>query len=465
MTEKEVNQLLEKGETHKVEYKPSLSDTDRIIEVVCSFANAEGGVVLIGVKDQKERIKDRIIGITIGKDTIGRVVNKITDKTDPPIYPNIEVVKIFGKNIVVIEVTKGRDKPYTASGRPFIRIGDVTKQMKRSEYERMLIEKNKDKLRFDTQICDGANWKDIDEKKARWFLRKAKTERGLDIDDSLPVKEVLIRLKLTVDGKLTNTAILLFGKRPQDFFEQSEIKCIRFKGTDVTGKMLDLKPIRNNIIDAVIDTEKFIFDHISMSAWIEEGKIERQEKWEYPPKAIREALVNAIVHRDYESTSKVQVRIFDDRIEFWNPGRLPEGWTVETLKKRHESIPWNPLIAKQFFLIKYIEEVGTGTNKIVEWCFDWGLPEPEFEFTGTSLALTFRKSKLTEEYIERLGLNKRQMKTIKYLKEHNHIGNKEYREINTIGKVIAVKELNQMVEKGILKIVGKGRALRYELND
>jgi ATP-dependent DNA helicase RecG len=465
MTEKEVIQLLEKRETHKVEYKSSVSDIDRIIEIVCSFANAEGGVVLIGVKEQKERIKDQVVGITIGKDTIGKLVNKITDKTDPPIYPNVEVVKVLGKNIVVIEVPEGRDKPYTASGKAFIRIGDVTKQMKRSEYERMLFEKSKDKLRFDTQTCDGANWKDIDEKKVRWFLKKARAERGLDIDDSLPLKEVLMRLRLTIEEKLTNAAILLFGKRPQDFFEQSEVKCIRFKGTDVTGKMLDLKPIRNNIIDAVIDAEKFIFDHISMSAWIETGKIERQEKWEYPPKAIREALVNAIVHRDYESVSKVQVRIFDDRIEFWNPGRLPEGWTVETLKKRHESIPWNPLIAKQFFWIKYIEEVGTGTNKIVEWCVDWGLPEPEFEFTGTSLALTFRKSKLTEEYIERLGLNERQMKAIEYLKEHNHISNKEYREINTIGKVVAVKELNQMVKKGILKTVGKGRALRYELND
>lgn len=465
MTEKEVIQLLEKRETHKVEFKPSLSDIDRIIEVICSFANAEGGVVLIGVKEQKERIRDRVVGITIGKDTIGKLVNKITDKTGPPIYPDVELVKVFGENIAVIEVTEGRDKPYTASGRPFIRIGDVTKQMKRSEYERMLLEKSKDKLRFDTKICDGATWQDIDEEKVRWFLKKARAERGLDIDDSLPLKEILMRLRLTIEGKLTNTAILLFGKSLQDFFEQSEVKCIRFKGTDVTGKILDLKPIRNNIIDAVIEAERFIFDHISMSAWIETGKIERQEKWEYPPKAIREALVNAIVHRDYESPSKVQIRIFDDRIEFWNPGRLPEGWTVETLKKKHESIPWNPLIAKQFFWIKYIEEVGTGTNKIVEWCVDWGLPEPEFEFTGTSLALTFRKSKLTEEYIERLGLNERQMKAIKYLKEHGHISNKEYREINTIGKVVAVKELNQMVEKGILKIVGKGRALRYELND
>lgn len=106
----------------------------------------------------------------------------------------------------------------------------------------------------------------------------------------------------------------------------------------------------------VDDAEKFVLKNISKAAWIEPGKIQRQEKWEYPVDAIREAITNAVVHRDYQSTPKVQIRIFDDRIEVWNPGTLPEGWTVETLKQEHESKPFNPLLARMFFLIKYIEE-------------------------------------------------------------------------------------------------------------
>ena len=228
--------------------------------------------------------------------------------------------------------------------------------------------------------------------------KRGKETRGLDISEDLPLEEVLMRLKLTRNKKLTNAAILLFGKNPQIFFTRPEVKCIRFKGTDVAGKMLDFKVIQTNLFDQLTESEKFIYNNISMAAWIEDWKLQRQEKWEYPPKAIREALANALCHREYETTSSVQVRIFDDRIEFWNPGKLPEGWTVETLKQVHESIPRNPAIAKQFFWVKYIEEVGTGTNKIIEWCTDWGLPEPEFEFTGTSLVVTFRKSKLTDEY-------------------------------------------------------------------
>jgi ATP-dependent DNA helicase RecG len=198
-----------------------------------------------------------------------------------------------------------------------------------------------------------------------------------------------------------------------------------------------------------------------MAAWIEQGKIERQERWEYPPKAIREALANAICHRDYKTTSKVQVRIFDDRIEFWNPGKLPDGWTVETLKQKHESIPPNPSITKQFFWIKYIEEVGTGTNKIIEWCRDWGLPEPDFQFTGTSLIVTFWKSKLTDSYLDSMGLNERQRKAIAYMKEHKRITSKKYAELFLITYRMARNDLKSLVDKGVLIQKGTSKKLTY----
>jgi len=248
MTEKEIIRLLEKRETHKIEYKPSLSDTDRIIEVVCSFANTEGGVVLIGIKEEKGNIRDRVTGVDIGKETIGRLVNRIIDKTDPPIYPNIEVVEVFGKDVITIEVAEGRDKPYTASAKSFIRVGNVTKQMKRSEYEKMLIDKSTTKLRFDTQICENANLKDIDEKRVRWFLKRAKAERNLDINTAIPIKEAMHRLKLTYNGRLINAAILMFSDDPQKFFMQARIRCARFKGITAQD-FIDMKVIDGNIIN------------------------------------------------------------------------------------------------------------------------------------------------------------------------------------------------------------------------
>jgi len=255
----------------------------------------------------------------------------------------------------------------------------------------------------------------------------------------------------------------LFGKEPQNFFTRPEVKCIRFKGTDVTGKMLDFKVIKTNLFDQLIETERFIYNNISMAAWIEEGKLQRQEKWEYPPKAIREALANALCHREYETSSSVQVRIFDDRIEFWNPGRLPEGWTVETLKQKHESKPPNPSLIQHFFWVKYVEEVGTGTNKIIKWCREWDLLEPDFEFTGTSLIVTFKKPPVLKD-LERLGLNERQIKAVNYVAKKGSITNKEYQEVNDVARTTATEDLSDLVKRGVFIRVGKGkRGLRYIL--
>ncbi|PKP56810.1 MAG: hypothetical protein CVT88_03250 [Candidatus Altiarchaeales archaeon HGW-Altiarchaeales-1] len=120
---------------------------------------------------------------------------------------------------------------------------------------------------------------------------------------------------------------------------------------------------------------------------------------------------------------------------------------------------------EHFFWVKYVEEVGTGTNKLIDWCKRWDLPEPDFEFTGTSIVVTFRKSKLTDEYLSALELNERQIKAVEYVKNNKEIDNKTYRKLNDIGKVISAKELNDMVIKKILKIAGEGRARKYVLND
>jgi len=448
--------MRELTESEVVEFKPSLSQTDRIVEAVAAMANASGGKIIIGVSNS-----GRVIGVDIGKDTIEKLTNKITQNTDPSIFPKIIVDQKDGRNIIVIEVPESQDHLVLAFGRPYKRVGKSTVKMSKTEYERAILEKHKDAVRFDIQINTKAQFDDIDNDKAVAFIKKARTERGLDIEPALPIKEILTRLILTRENKLTNSALLLFGKSPQDYFMQAEVKCVRFKGTGVSGTMIDMKNIGGNLIDQLAETEKFIFDHISLTSWIEDGKIERQEKWEYPPKAIREALANALAHRDYRSSSKAQVRIFDDRMEFWNPGRLPEGWTVETLKEKHESKPFNPLIAKTFFWIKYIEEVGTGTNKIIEWCKDWGIAEPDFECAGSSVVVTLRKSKLTEEYLKTIGINERQRIIISYLREHKKITRKQTVELLKTSKDTAFRELADLVQKGIIKRSGKGKKVFY----
>lgn len=451
-------------ESETLEFKKSLAERKEILESLSAFSNTRGGEIWVGVEENKDGSVKKVVGVEVKGRELENLGNEFRQNTDPVVYPSVELRELEGKQILVVSVEASPVKPVFAkidrNPIAFKRVGRVNQKITAQELRQMLSE-GKEFL-WDSQICEGATLEDIDEEKVRWFLRKAKHERGLDIGEDTPTEEALLRLKLLDGGELTNAAVLLFGRNPQRFFIQSEVKGIRFKGVNVTGEMIDLRVIEGSVLDQLIEAEKFIYNNIALAAWIEDAKTERQEKWEYPPKAIREALANAICHRDYKTTAKIQVRIFDDRIEFWNPGGLPAGWTVETLKQKHDSIPPNPSLTKQFFWVKYIEEVGTGTNKIITWCKDWGLPEPEFKFTGTSLYVTLWKSKLTEELLEEL--NERQRKAIDYLREKGSITRKEYSTLFNISARMANLELKNLENKHIFKRVGGGRSTRFVLS-
>ena len=450
-----LKELISKGESETLEFKESLKLKEEIGETVSAFSNSRGGKILVGVSDN-----GCIKGLQISEKTLRDLAEFIKRNTDPNVFTSIEVKEISSKKIMVIKVKELREKPVFFKNHAYKRVGSSNQRLTSSEMRKIAKEFG-ERVYWDEQICEKATLNDLEEDKIKWVIRQAKEQRGLGIEEHTSIREVLMRLKLLQENQLTNAAILLFCKNPQNFFMQVEVKCIRFKGRKVTEPIIDMKVIDGNVIDQVRETEKFIFNNIALSSWIEDWKIQRQEKWEYPPKAIREALVNAIAHRDYTTSSKVQVRIFEDRMEFWNPGKLPEGWNVEMLKKEHESIPFNPLIARIFFWIKYIEEVGTGTNKIIEWCKEWGLPEPIFEFTGTSLVVTLRKPLLKEEFAK-LGLNERQIKAIEYVEKRGSITNREYQALNQVLKWTATRDLTELVKKGVFNQIGRGkRNLRY----
>ncbi|MBU0569048.1 putative DNA binding domain-containing protein, partial [bacterium] len=270
MTKDQLHKLIAQGEGQRLEFKESVAELDRVIQTLAAFANTnpDGGYVLIGVGD-KGKVKE----VLIGKETIKQIADKISAHTDPVLYPEIEVVKESqDKGIIVITIDGSPNKPHLAFGRAYKRVGSTTTQMTRDEYERMLLAKHKDKFQFDSQVCEGATLEDIDEEKMRWFLKTAKIERGLAIEENTSIPEVLMRLKLIQNGKLLSAAILFFGKAPQDFFLQSEAKCIHFKGTKVTGPMIDMNTIGGNLINQVKEIERFIFNNIKMAAWIESGK-------------------------------------------------------------------------------------------------------------------------------------------------------------------------------------------------
>jgi ATP-dependent DNA helicase RecG len=455
--ELEVKKLIKKGESQTLEFKSSLSDVDKILHDLCGFANTDGGILLVGVKDS-----GRILGADIGKNTLESFTNKISQGFDPKLYPKIEKERLDNKDLLLVEVKDSTNKPYQVFGKAFKRVGKSTVQMSRDEFERIILEKHREKIQFDSQICRDVKVKDVDERKVRLFLEKAKRERRLELDPKIPVREVLEKLDLMKNGKLTNTAILMFGRNPQKFFLQTEVRCAKFKGVKPVKPFLDMKVIRETIHEQIDEAERFVLSNIRKEAWTVSGQVEREERWEYPPDAIREAITNAVAHRDYFSTANVHVSIFDDRIEVWNPGKLPEPLTPEDLKKEHKSIPVNRLLAHMLFLVKDIERWGTGTNDIVKECIDHGLPEPIFKYQAGGFAVILRKSKIPED-LDELGLNERQKKAVEYISQHGKITSGEFQSLYAgVTRETLRKDLNDLITKKVIVRKGVKKGAVYE---
>jgi len=191
--------------------------------------------------------------------------------------------------------------------------------------------------------------------------------------------------------------------------------------------------------------------------------IERKDVWDYPIEALREAVINALIHKDYLSTAEIQIKIYDDRLWIWNPGKLPKQLTIESLKTEHSSFPKNPLIASIFYYAGFIERWGSGTKRMIDLCKAQGLPEPVFKEEFGGISVCFRKDIYTEEYLGKIGFNERQIKAVMYVKERGRITNKEYQDINNVSNKTAYLELSNTVGRAIFKVEGKGKSTIYTL--
>jgi ATP-dependent DNA helicase RecG len=317
---------------------------------------------------------------------------------------------------------------------------------------------------WDDQPCRGATLDDIDPPSVRTFLEKAQKERRFDVDPSIPVNSVLEKLGLLSGGLPTNAAILFFGKDPQRFFIQSEIRCARFKGEEVSSTYLNMNILHGRIDQLIEDANQFITQTIRKAAWVVPGKMPREEHWEYPPDALREAVINAVCHRDYNASGNVQIRIFDSRAQVWNPGILPEGVTVALLKVEHASRPRNKTIARLLFLVGYIEQWGSGTLSMITACERDGVPDPEFRETGNDFVVTFSRSTVNMLLEHPEILNERQRGAITYLKTHREISTSEYGRIYHCTTRTARRDMSHLAEMNVVIVKREGTQFKYRLN-
>ena len=303
-----------------------------------------------------------------------------------------------------------------------------------------------------------ASISDLDKPTIQLFVKKAIGKGRISPSaSSNDISTLLQNLNLiTKEGHLTNAALLVFGKKP--LLVTASFKIGRF-GKEVHDLQFQdvIETNLFNMPDKVLEKlqDKYLIRPISYKG------LERMESLEYPESALREAILNAIIHKDYSSTW-IFLRVMDDRLEIWNPGLLPDELTIDKLKGKHSSYPRNKNIADIFFRAGYIESWGRGTNKIIEVCIEAGLPEPVIEEQENGINVAFLKDIYNEEYLQKLGLNERQINAVIQTKKTGRMTNREYQELNKVSKATATRDLQKIIESGLLKSSGiKGAGAGY----
>lgn len=426
-------------ENQNIEYKQSWRDD--YLKWICGFANANGGTIFIGKDDN-----GKVVGLKNSKKLLEDIPNKVRDVLGIITDVNLHETK-DGEYIEII--TEPYPNAISYKGQYHYRSGSTKQELKGNSLNEFLLKKSGNT--WDNIIEPRATFDDIDESAVAKFLVMAKEKGRLPEIDGQNMELLFENLRLTEDGKLKRAAIVLFGKDPGKFYSSIYVRIGRFKDD------LDLifqESEEGNIINlyqAILNqiNHKFIIKNITF-----EG-MHRIETPEYPIEAMREAILNALVHRNYMG-AHTQIRVYDDKITFWNEGDLPSPLTIESLKLPHSSRPRNVLIADVCFKGGLIDAWGRGTIKIIEACVKAGLPEPEIIERDGGLLVTLYKNKLTAEQLIRLGLNERQLKAVMYVKRNGKITNTELQELFGVSKATATRDLTELVEKyEVLNKVGQ----------
>ena len=441
-------------ESQTVEFKESWRD--EYLKTVCAFANTDGGVLYVGVKDNGE-----VVGVDNVKKLLEELPNKVVNTF--VIAVDVEADEEDGRSFVKITVHKS-NLALSYRGKFYTRSGSTTQELKGSALQRLLLKASN--LSWDEIGVDNATYEDIDTETVTRFVRRATEYNRLPLGiDSLNIERLFQNLKLlTKEGLLTRAAILLFGKEPTRFFISATFKLGRFRGTDPTDLIIQDRVEGNLFVmfEQVIDflKSKYLLSPISYRG------MQRVETLEIPDKAIREAILNALIHRDYSSTAAISLRVYDPTVSIWNDGEL-ERLSVDDLSREHDSFQRNPLIADIFYRAGYIEAWGRGTLTIIEETTKSGLPKPAFDVRQGGLEVTFQRSQAWKsnavETISDTRITARQQKAVEYVQQHGSISNKIYQEINAVSKPTATRDLQKLVELGILEMTGSGRDSEYRL--
>ena len=436
-------------ETQNIEYKSVWKN--EYLKWICGFANAQGGTLYIGKDDN-----GNVVGVKNAKKLLEELPNKIT--TILGIVAAVNLYQTEQGDYIEI-VVEPHPNPVNYKGEYHFRSGSTKQELKGSALDKFLLHKYGKK--WDGVAVPSVQISELKQETFEFFKKKGIEAKRLDVKSLKESTEQLLNnLNLIENGYLKRAALLLFHPDPEKFVTGAYIK-IGFFRTE--SDLLFQDTIHGNLLDQVEKTIDLLFTKYIRAMISYEG-ISRVETYEYPVAALREALLNAVAHKDYAGCTPIQIKVYADKIRIWNEGQLPENWTIDKLMHEHSSRPYNPDIANAFFRSGYVESWGRGIEIMTEQCSLAKLPPPTITNDGSDFLIVFRKDIFNAVDLGKLGLSDRQIKAMLYVKEKGKITNSEYQEINEIGKSVTIDELRNLVDKQLLVRIGEtGRGTYYEL--
>jgi ATP-dependent DNA helicase RecG len=453
-----LSQLLAQGESEQVEFKSGVDKEPHIEEAACAFLNAQGGTIVVGVKDD-----GHLVGLPGVEEKVPEVQRRLLAAISPPAPLSVTVENMQGKKLIVIDVPQGLEKPYVCKGKIMVRRGTDVVPAGASEISYLIGQRAHTEARWERLPALGVEEDDLDAALIRKVAETIKERRGYTTDPGKKPTKVLERLGLVQAGLITNAALVLFGKNPAEWYPQTRVRAARFRGDDRT-EFVDNKVFEGSLFSLVETLVSFVQSHIPLASSLAPDELQRRDRLAYPLAAIREAIVNALVHRDYSAfDGGMSVAVYDGRMEFWNSGSLPDEMTVEDLRTTHPSRPINPDIAQVCFLYGLMERWGIGTQRIILACVESGLPEPDWKVDRNGVTLVLRLSEKVPLPTATGGLNLRLLDGARRLRPGHKLKLTDYLKLvaSEVKERQARIDLNHLTEAGYLQRIGAGPATIY----
>lgn len=440
-------------------YLPEVN-ADKLAELLVAFANSDGGTIVVGV-DEAGKPTGRVFS-----EEIEAVLRSAERMCRPVIHTGWEHTEGPGGVIFAISVARSPELHSLHDGRVIIRMGPHNQPLGGEEIKHLAATKSAGD--YETELAPGAKRNDLDDEVIAEFIEKRQARQRKPATGT--PDEVLKEISaLNSDGQPTVSGLLLFGKNPQQFLPQGGIIFVKFIGTEPRGEdglagYGRREEITGPLARVIERAWQVVYEEMAMGAVVK--GLERQDITEYPPFAVREALVNAVCHRDYRLRGRrIEIRMFADRMEVISPGGLPGFITVDNLVEEHFSR--NPRLVSGLFQWGYIEELGLGIDRMIEELVQGGHPPPRFKDQPHSFTVTLfnaRERKAVPQGGWTKSMNERQARALTYIREHGSITNREYRDLcpDVSPETLRI-DLADLVDRGVLLKIGAKKGTYYIL--